>query len=159
MASTKTSLDFAFSRRNYMLLLAGVVIIILGFALMSGGGSDDPTVFKGEYVLDEQSFIELEEGQMEVDAAVRDQLAPLRNKVFGSEDAMLLAVSDAIGASDNMTMWKIRGAATIHADIFSSRRITLAPVIVLFGYGFIFFAIMYKEKKKSQPTSDTAVAG
>lgn len=158
MASPKNTLDFAFSRRNYMLLLAGVVIIILGFSLMSGGGSDDPAVFKGDYTLDDQAFSELEEGQMAVDASVREKLSPLRNKVFGSEDAMLLAVNDAVGPADNLTLWKIRGAANIDAEIFSGRRITLAPIVVLFGYGFIFFAIMYREKKQSQPVSDMAAA-
>lgn len=35
-------------------------------------------------------------------------------------------------------------------DIFSFRRITLAPIIVLSGFGFIFWAIMRKPKKKEE---------
>ena len=31
-------------------------------------------------------------------------------------------------------------------DIFSFRRITLAPIVVLVGFGFIFWAIMRKPK-------------
>ncbi len=31
--------------RNYKILLIGFLIIILGFVLMAGGGSDDPMVF------------------------------------------------------------------------------------------------------------------
>lgn len=31
--------------KNYILLLAGFAVIVLGFVLMSGGGSDDPDVF------------------------------------------------------------------------------------------------------------------
>ncbi len=32
-------------RRNYVLMLIGLGVIVLGFVLMAGGGSDDPTVF------------------------------------------------------------------------------------------------------------------
>jgi hypothetical protein len=32
-------------RRNYVLMLTGLVVVLLGFVLMSGGGSDDPAVF------------------------------------------------------------------------------------------------------------------
>ncbi len=33
------------TRRNYILLAVGVALIILGFVLMSGGGSDSPEEF------------------------------------------------------------------------------------------------------------------
>ena len=36
---------FAFGKMNYQLLIAGVVLIIIGFMLMSGGGSDDPKIY------------------------------------------------------------------------------------------------------------------
>jgi hypothetical protein len=36
---------FAFGRENYRLLLIGLGLIIIGFLLMVGGGSDDPNVF------------------------------------------------------------------------------------------------------------------
>ena len=65
---------------NYKLMLIGLGIIILGFILMSGGGSDDPNVF-------------------------------------------------------NETM-------------FNFRRITLAPILVLAGFGFEIYAIMKKPKNK-----------
>ena len=39
---------FAFGKENYILMLAGVVLIILGFILMTGGGSKDPNVFNEE---------------------------------------------------------------------------------------------------------------
>jgi hypothetical protein len=45
MAKEKQKSDFAFGRINYILMLTGIGIIILGFILMSGGGSDDPNVF------------------------------------------------------------------------------------------------------------------
>ena len=37
--------SFVFSRLNYQLLIAGLVVIFIGFLLMAGGGSDDPTKF------------------------------------------------------------------------------------------------------------------
>lgn len=33
---------------NYKLMLIGFVIIVIGFILMAGGGSDDPNVFNEE---------------------------------------------------------------------------------------------------------------
>jgi Protein of unknown function (DUF3098) len=37
--------EFLFNKINYKILLIGIAIIVLGFILMSGGGSDDPKVF------------------------------------------------------------------------------------------------------------------
>ncbi|HPI70808.1 MAG TPA: DUF3098 domain-containing protein, partial [Tenuifilaceae bacterium] len=36
---------FPLGKENYKLLIIGLAIIILGFILMIGGGSDDPNVF------------------------------------------------------------------------------------------------------------------
>ncbi len=36
---------------------------------------------------------------------------------------------------------------TFNYDIFSFRRITLAPLVVLFGFGFVFWGIMRKPKE------------
>lgn len=72
---------FAMSMDNYVLLLIGFGIIIFGFILMIGGGTDDPTVF-----------------------------------------------------NEN--------------EIFSFRRITLAPIIVLAGFIFEIWAIMKKPKEE-----------
>ena len=68
--------NFAFGRSNFVWLGIGIAVLILGYVLMSGGGSDNPNVF------DE--------------------------------------------------------------SIFSFRRITLAPTVVLAGYGVIFYAILKK---------------
>jgi cytochrome bd-type quinol oxidase subunit 2 len=81
MAVTKqntTTPDFAIGKKNYLYLILGFAIVIFGFILMSGGGSDDPTVF--------------------------------------------------------------------NEDVFSWRRITLAPVVTLIGFVFIIWAIMKKPK-------------
>jgi hypothetical protein len=72
------STAFAFGRENYKLLLIGLAVIILGFLLMIGGGSDDPNVFS--------------------------------------------------------------------EDIFSFRRMTLAPILILAGFVIEIFAIMKKPK-------------
>jgi len=37
--------EFLFEKVNYKFLLIGIAVITLGFILMSGGGTDDPTVF------------------------------------------------------------------------------------------------------------------
>lgn len=37
--------DFVFHRKNYKFMLIGIFFIVLGFILMTGGGSDDPNVF------------------------------------------------------------------------------------------------------------------
>ena len=76
----KSEIGFAFAKENYKLVLIGLGIIIFGFILMAGGGSDDPNVF------DE--------------------------------------------------------------SIFSFTRITLAPIVVLAGFGFEIYAIMHKPKIK-----------
>ncbi len=75
----KEDVGFALGKENYKLMAIGFAVIVLGFILMAGGGSDDPNVF--------------------------------------------------------------------NPDIFSFRRITLAPVVLLFGFAFEIFAIMKKPKK------------
>lgn len=40
-----SSFDFALGKQNYILMVIGFAIIVLGFILMAGGGSDDPEVF------------------------------------------------------------------------------------------------------------------
>ena len=39
---------FLFQRGNHVLMLAGLALIVLGFVLMSGGGSEDPNVYNPE---------------------------------------------------------------------------------------------------------------
>ena len=40
--------EFLFGRKNYIIMLIGIVFIALGFAFMAGGGSDNPEVFNEE---------------------------------------------------------------------------------------------------------------
>ncbi len=40
-----TKPEFIFQKKNYQFMFLGLAFIVLGFILMSGGGSDDPNVF------------------------------------------------------------------------------------------------------------------
>jgi len=78
----KDPTGFALGKENLKLMLIGLAFIILGFALMTGGKSNDPNVFNKEV-------------------------------------------------------------------IFSFRRITLAPLVVMFGFLFEIYAIMKKPKSEN----------
>ena len=67
--------NFAFDKKNYVLLAIGMLVVIVGLILMSGSGSSE---------------------------------------------------------------------GVFNPDIFSVRRIRVAPVVCLFGFVFIIFAIMHK---------------
>lgn len=70
-----------FEKENYLILIVGVAVVILGFLLMLGGGSDDPNVFSPE--------------------------------------------------------------------VFSFRRITLAPIVVVSGFLVVGYSIFHSPKKSS----------
>ena len=69
--------NMVLKRKNYIFIILGCLVVLLGFVLMSGGGSDDPNVFNEE-------------------------------------------------------------------ELFSFRRITLAPFLVILGYGIVLYGIMKK---------------
>ena len=66
-------------KKNYVFIIIGCLVVILGFILMSGGGSENPNVFQEE-------------------------------------------------------------------ELFSFRRITLAPFMVMLGYGVVLYGIMKKQQ-------------
>lgn len=70
---------FALPKKNFFLILIGLGIMVLGYILLSGGGSDDLNVF--------------------------------------------------------------------NYDMFSFRRLVVAPLLILAGFGFEIYAIMKKPKK------------
>ena len=70
---------FVFGRLNIILIAAGILVTLIGFTLMMGGGSEDPNVFNEE-------------------------------------------------------------------ELFSFRRITLAPILVIGGYAVVIYGIMKKNK-------------
>lgn len=45
MKNNEQKPEFLFSKENYKWLFIGLAVIVLGFILMSGGGSEDPKVF------------------------------------------------------------------------------------------------------------------
>ena len=48
MKENKEEAGFAIPKRNVLYIIAGFVVMLLGYALMSGGGSDNPDVFNAE---------------------------------------------------------------------------------------------------------------
>ena len=78
----------ALSRENFKYIIVGCVVVILGFILMSGGGTEDPTQFNEE-------------------------------------------------------------------ELFSFRRITLAPFLVMLGYGVVLFGILKRPKKEEVAANET----
>ncbi len=75
----KTKATALFDKDNLMWMLIGVVILIVGFLLMAGGGSDDPNVFDP-------------------------------------------------------------------SEVYSTRRITIAPIVILIGLGIEIYAIFRQPK-------------
>lgn len=78
MSPENNNKGFVFGPTNFKILIAGLVVILVGFLLMTGGGSDDPNVFNPE--------------------------------------------------------------------IFSTQRITVAPIVVLIGFAIEVVAILYKPR-------------
>ena len=72
---------FAMPKKNLIYVLVGLAFMIVGYALMTGGGTTDPSVFTGD-------------------------------------------------------------------EMFSFRRITLAPLFILAGFAIEIFAVMYIPKSK-----------
>ena len=46
--TTEENTEMVFGKTNYMFLIGGAVTLLIGFILMSGGGSEDPNVFNPE---------------------------------------------------------------------------------------------------------------
>ena len=40
--------QYLFNKKRYKILLLSILIIVIGFMLMSGGGSNDPDIFNDE---------------------------------------------------------------------------------------------------------------
>jgi uncharacterized membrane protein YiaA len=78
--SNKTG--FAFGKVNYQILIAGVLVVLLGYALMVGGGAENPNDFNAD-------------------------------------------------------------------EIFSTRRITVAPMTILVGFVIVLVGIMKKSKDQA----------
>lgn len=70
---------------------------------------------------------------------------------FSKKNYILLAIGMAI-VIIGLVLMSGEGSAegVFNPDIFSVRRIKVAPVVSLFGFIFIMFAIMYKPKTEEQ---------
>jgi hypothetical protein len=42
------NMNFAFGKKNYTYLIGGILLLIIGFVLLAGGGSKDPNQFSNE---------------------------------------------------------------------------------------------------------------
>ena len=78
MKENTKKLEFLFGATNYKILIIGLVVIAIGFILMSGGANENPNVF--------------------------------------------------------------------NEDVYSFRRIRLAPTVVLIGFGITIYSILKKSK-------------
>lgn len=38
-------MNSTFGKQNYIIFIAGIIVLVLGYLLMIGGGSEDPAVF------------------------------------------------------------------------------------------------------------------
>ncbi len=81
MKEKSKNTGFALGKKNYYMLAIGFAVVIIGFFLMSGGGTDDPNVFKAD-------------------------------------------------------------------ELFSFRRVVLAPLVILAGFIFEIYAVMKKPKEE-----------
>ncbi len=43
--NSKPTFQFAFTKENYLWMIIGVVLLVLGYILLIGGGSKDPDTF------------------------------------------------------------------------------------------------------------------
>lgn len=82
---------YLFDKTNYMWMLGGLAVVLLGFILMAGGKSPDPHVFNA-------------------------------------------------------------------AEIYSTRRITIAPILILLGFAIEVYAIMKKPASLHQKAADAPLA-
>lgn len=48
MKNKKSKTTFIFEKKNYLIMILGLVFIAFGFILMSGGASNDPNIFNPE---------------------------------------------------------------------------------------------------------------
>lgn len=67
---------------------------------------------------------------------------------LGKINVLLIAVGFIIVVIGFILMSGSTTSLEFNPDVFSPRRITVAPMVSLFGFIFIVFAILYKPKSK-----------
>lgn len=79
-----------------------------------------------------------------------------RNFAFNRTNFILLAIGMAIVIIGFLLMSGPGSSETIfNPDIFSTRRIKVAPVVSLFGFLFIIYAILHRPSDKNNGTTPT----
>jgi len=80
--------------------------------------------------------------------AIKNENKEKLNFALGRENYKLMAIGFAIIVIGFLLMLggKSENPAKFSSDIFSFRRITLAPIVVLAGFAFEIWAIMKKPK-------------
>jgi hypothetical protein len=81
-------MGLALPKENYWIIIGGIIVVLLGFILMAGGGAEDPNVFVKE-------------------------------------------------------------------ELFSFRRITLAPFLVILGYIVVLFGVLKRPKDAAIPSGSS----
>lgn len=78
-----------------------------------------------------------------------------RNFAFGRMNFILLAIGMAIVVVGFILMSGSGSAEnTFDPDIFSARRIKVAPVVCLFGFVSMIYAVMYRSKDGESATEN-----
>lgn len=72
-----------------------------------------------------------------------------KNFPVGKKNLVLMAISFVIIIVGFVLMLDPNSDQAFNPDIFSFRRITVGPMVSLFGFVFMIFAIMYKFKDKN----------
>lgn len=72
-----------------------------------------------------------------------------KNFPVGKKNLVLMAISFVIIIVGFVLMLGPNSDQAFNPDIFSFRRITIGPMVSLFGFVFMIFAIMYKFKDKN----------
>ncbi|HRZ95929.1 MAG TPA: DUF3098 domain-containing protein [Paludibacter sp.] len=73
-----------------------------------------------------------------------------KNLVLGKLNLILIVIGFLIIVTGFFLMTGSTTTTEFNPDIFSTRRITVGPMISLFGFLFIIFAILFKPKKNQE---------
>ncbi|MDR2840400.1 MAG: DUF3098 domain-containing protein [Paludibacter sp.] len=77
-----------------------------------------------------------------------NSLSDKKNFRIGKTNLILLAVGLLIIIVGFLLMLGAPSGDTYNPDIFSKQRITVGPMVSLFGFVFIIFAILFQSPKK-----------
>lgn len=73
-----------------------------------------------------------------------------KNFILGKTNLILIIVGFIIIVTGFILMTGSTTVTEFNPDIFSTRRITVGPMISFFGFLFIIFAILFKPKKEQK---------